>query len=100
MPAAELPAVAAGGAVADAPRLQQEGAEAAFGEVKRTGEPRVAAADDADIRALIIVEGGPGRVRPRACLVPGGRRAVVLRVAPGAAPRGSSHGQQEELALP
>ena len=98
MPAAELPAVAAGGTVADAPRLQQEGAIAALGEVERAGEPRVAAADDADIRALIAVEGGPGRVRPRARLVPGGRRAVVLRVAAGCA--GSSHGEEEELALP
>ena len=85
MPAAELPAVAAGGAVADAPSLQQEGAEASFGEMERTREPGVAAADDADIRALIAVEGGPGRVRPRTRLVPGGRRAVVLRVAAGSA---------------
>ena len=85
MPAAELPAVAAGGTVADAPRLQQEGAEAALGEMERAGEPGVAAADDADIRALIAVERGPGRVRPRARLVPGGRRAVVLRVAAGSA---------------
>ena len=100
MPAAELPAVAAGGAVADAPRLKQNGVEAAFGEMERTRKPGVAAADDTDICALIALERWPGRVRPRACLVPGGRRAVVLRVAPSAAPRGSSYGQQEELALP
>ena len=97
MPAAELPAVAAGGTVADAPRLQQEGAIAAFGEMERTREPGVAAADDADIRALIAVERWPGRVRPRARLVPGGRRAVVLRVAPGAAPRGRHTASRRNL---
>ena len=85
VPAAELPAVAAGSTVADAPRFEQDGAIAALGEVERAGEPRVAAADDADIRALIAVERWPGRVRPRACFVPGGGRAVVLCVAAGSA---------------
>ena len=97
MPAAELSAVAAGGAVADTPRLQQEGAEAAFGEMERTREPRVAAADDTDIRALVALERWPGRVRPRARLVPGGRHAVVLRVAPGAEPRGRHTASRRNL---
>ena len=87
VPAAELPAVAARRAVADAPRLQEHGAKTVLGEMERGGEPGVAAADDADIRARVAVERRPGRVGPRARLVPGGRRAVVLRVAAGAALR-------------
>ena len=85
VPAAELPAVAAGGAVADASCLQQDDAIAALGEVERAGEPGIAAADDANVGARIAVERRPGGVRPRAYLVPGGRGAVVLGVAPGAA---------------
>ena len=97
MPAAELPAVAAGGAVADAPSLQQEGAEAAFGEMERTREPRVAAADDTDIRALVAVgelaRPGSSARSPRTRWAPRRRAARSARL-------GSSHGEEEELALP
>ena len=87
VPAAELPAVAARGAVADAPCFEQHSAVAALGEVERTGEARIAAADDADVGAHIAIERGPSRVRPRACLVPSGRGTVVLGVAPAVARR-------------
>ena len=81
VPAAELPAVAAGGAVADAPCFEQHRAIAVLGEMERAGEPGIAAADDADVRAHVAIERGPGGVRPCARLVPGGRSAVVLGVA-------------------
>ena len=85
VPAAELPAVAPGGAIADAPRLEQDHAIATLGKVERAGKPRIAATDDADIGAHVAVKRGPSGVRPRASLVPGGRRAIVLRVAPAVA---------------
>ena len=87
MPAAELPAVAAGSAVADAPRFEQESAEAALGEVERAGETGIAAADDADVGAHVAVERRPSRIRPRARFVPGGRGTVMLGVSARAAPR-------------
>ena len=86
-PRYHLAAVAAGGTGADLARIEHRDGRAPLGEVQRRREPGETSTDDADVRAVVALEGwigGRGRRRRRP---QGGGKRHAARVGRG------SHGR-------